>query len=99
MRQSLWEAFDVHPELCYSSSTLAPQAISAAMLRKVPINLNQQAQDATMGLIRAALDRGINVQEVSLPSATSMATFHANFTLSLHDQPTSQSYIHPCPAS
>lgn len=55
------------------------------MLRKVPINLNQQAQDATMGLIRAALDRGINVQEVSLPSATSMATFHANFTLSLHD--------------
>ncbi|EKC99140.1 hypothetical protein A1Q2_06544 [Trichosporon asahii var. asahii CBS 8904] len=63
VRQSLWEAFDVHPELCYSSSTLAPQAISAAMLRKVPINLNQQAQDATMGLIRAALDRGINVQE------------------------------------
>lgn len=64
MRQALWDSFKEHPELCYSSATLAPQAISAAMLRKVPINLNQQAQEATIGLIRAALDRGINVQEV-----------------------------------
>lgn len=43
-RQNLWEAFDVHGPLCYSSSTLSPQAISANMLRRVPINLNQQAQ-------------------------------------------------------
>lgn len=35
------------------------------MLRRVPINLNQQAQDATIGLIRDALDRGLNVREVS----------------------------------
>lgn len=43
-RQSLWEAFDVHEPLCYSGATLSPQAISANMLRRVPINLNQQAQ-------------------------------------------------------
>lgn len=63
-RQHLWESFDVHPDLCYSSSTLSPQDISANMLRRIPVNLNQQAQDATMGLIRDALDRGINVREV-----------------------------------
>ncbi len=42
--QSLWESFDKNPELCYSSSTIAPQSISANMLRRVPINLNRQAE-------------------------------------------------------
>ncbi|EAL19140.1 hypothetical protein CNBH2390 [Cryptococcus deneoformans B-3501A] len=64
-RQTLWESFDVHPPLCYSSSTLSPQDISSNMLRKVPINLNRQAEDATVGLIQAALNRGINVTEAS----------------------------------
>ncbi|CAK9782406.1 ribonuclease H-like protein [Cutaneotrichosporon oleaginosum] len=63
VRQALWESFDVNAPLCYSSCTLSPQAISAGMLRRVPINLNQQAQDATMGLIRDALDRGLNIRE------------------------------------
>ena len=65
-RQNLWEAFDVHPELCYSSSTLSPQSISANMLRRIPVNLNRQAEDATIGLIRSALDRGVRVAEVKL---------------------------------
>jgi ribonuclease H2 subunit A len=46
------------------------------MLRRVPINLNRQAevshlgassadvQEATIGLIKSALDRGINIKEV-----------------------------------
>lgn len=54
-RQNLWEAFDVHEPLCYSSATLSPQAISANMLRCVPINLNQQAQvryNPSLGQIR-----------------------------------------------
>ncbi|BEJ10200.1 hypothetical protein CcaverHIS641_0702350 [Cutaneotrichosporon cavernicola] len=63
VRQALWESFDANVPLCYSSATLSPQAISANMLRRVPINLNQQAQDATMGLIRDALDRGLNIRE------------------------------------
>ncbi|BEI94666.1 uncharacterized protein CcaverHIS019_0702470 [Cutaneotrichosporon cavernicola] len=45
------------------SKALSAEAISANMLRRVPINLNQQAQDATMGLIRDALDRGLNIRE------------------------------------
>ncbi|KGB76916.1 ribonuclease HII [Cryptococcus deuterogattii 99/473] len=62
-RQTLWETFEVHSPLCYSSSTLSPQDISSSMLRKVPINLNRQAEDSTVGLIQAALNRGINVIE------------------------------------
>ncbi|OCF44669.1 ribonuclease HII [Kwoniella heveanensis CBS 569] len=62
-RQSLWESFDVHQPLCYSSTTLSPQDISSNMLRRVPVNLNRQAEDATIGLIRSALDRGINIKE------------------------------------
>jgi ribonuclease H2 subunit A len=63
-RQMLWESFDANADLCYSSATLSPQAISANMLRRVPINLNRQAEEATMSLIRSALNRGINIREV-----------------------------------
>ncbi|WWC91754.1 uncharacterized protein L201_006701 [Kwoniella dendrophila CBS 6074] len=62
-RQSLWESFDLNEELCYSSTSLSPQAISSGMLRRIPINLNRQAEDATIGLIKAALDRGVNIKE------------------------------------
>ncbi|WVN86487.1 ribonuclease HII [Cryptococcus depauperatus CBS 7841] len=62
-RQVLWESFSANSPLCYSSSTLSPQDISANMLRKVPVNLNRQAEDATIGLIEAALNRGVNVKE------------------------------------
>ncbi|WWD19681.1 ribonuclease HII [Kwoniella shandongensis] len=62
-RQSLWESFDEHTPLCYSSTSLSPQDISRNMLRRVPINLNRQAEDATIGLIRSALERGVNLKE------------------------------------
>lgn len=44
VRQALWESFDTNTPLCYSSATLSPQGISAGMLRRVPINLNRQAE-------------------------------------------------------
>ncbi|WOO81887.1 Ribonuclease H2 subunit A [Vanrija pseudolonga] len=62
-RQALWDAFKDNNDLCYSSATLSPQAISANMLRRVPVNLNRQAEEATMGLVQAALDRGLNIKE------------------------------------
>lgn len=44
VRQRLWESFTTEAPLCYSSTTLSPQGISAGMLRRVPINLNRQAE-------------------------------------------------------
>lgn len=35
------------------------------MLRRSPFNLNRQAEEATIGLIREALARGVNLKEVS----------------------------------
>jgi len=35
------------------------------MLRRSPFNLNRQAEEATIGLIRETLARGMNLKEVS----------------------------------
>ena len=43
----------------------SPRAISSGMLRRPPINLNKQAEDATILLIREVLDQGIELSEVS----------------------------------
>ncbi|KAF9790653.1 ribonuclease H-like domain-containing protein [Thelephora terrestris] len=48
----------------WSVRVLCPQAISSGMLRIPPINLNKQAQEATVLLIREVLDRGITLSEV-----------------------------------
>lgn len=44
----------------------SPQAISAGMLRIPPTNLNKQSQDATVLLIRDALQRGLQLSEVNM---------------------------------
>ncbi len=46
-----------------------PQAISSGMLRRPPHNLNRQAEDATILLIREVLQSGIELSEVLLPSS------------------------------
>ncbi len=48
--------------------TSSPQAISAGMLKKPPINLNKQSQDATILLIREVIESGIELSEVRLLS-------------------------------
>jgi len=45
-------------------SGVSPQAISSGMLRIPSSNLNKQAQEATVLLIREVLDRGITLSEV-----------------------------------
>lgn len=42
----------------------SPQSISSGMLRNPPHNLNLQAREATVLLIREVLDRGIVLTEV-----------------------------------
>ncbi|KAJ9124964.1 hypothetical protein QFC24_002896 [Naganishia onofrii] len=45
-RDRLWNAFTEYPNLCYSSNILSPQDISKHMLKRVPFNLNRQAEPA-----------------------------------------------------
>ena len=46
--------------LCYVS----PQAISSGMLRRPPVNLNRQSEEATVLLIREVMESGIELSEV-----------------------------------
>lgn len=44
---SLQNAFTDYPTLCYSANIISPQGISKHMLKKVPFNLNRQAEVRT----------------------------------------------------
>jgi ribonuclease H2 subunit A len=56
---------ECYNELHYSTRVLSPQDISTNMMRGIsPINLNKQAEDATVLLIREVLARGIDLAEV-----------------------------------
>jgi ribonuclease H2 subunit A len=47
----------------------SPQAISSGMLRRPPINLNRQSENATILLIREILAKGIQLSEVNEPNS------------------------------
>lgn len=49
----------------------SPRAISSGMLRRPPINLNRQSEDATILLIREVLQSGLELSEVLLRVALS----------------------------
>ena len=44
----------------------SPRDISSGMLRRPPVNLNKQSQDATILLIREVLQQGIELAEVAI---------------------------------
>lgn len=50
--------------LAWSVRVLAPQDISASMLRHPPTNLNQQSQAATVSLIREVMASGVDLAEI-----------------------------------
>ncbi|KAG6885671.1 hypothetical protein C0993_011435 [Termitomyces sp. T159_Od127] len=49
--------------LAWAVRVISPQAISSGMLRRPPVNLNVQSQDATVRLIRDVLAAGIHLSE------------------------------------
>lgn len=61
-----------HHELHYSTRVISPADISRDMMRGVaPINLNKQAEDATIALIGEVKRRGIDLAEVSFGRVSS----------------------------
>ncbi|EIW84266.1 ribonuclease HII [Coniophora puteana RWD-64-598 SS2] len=64
-REELLRVLNSDPyNLGWAVRVLSPQAISAGMLRNPPINLNKQAQDATILLIQEVLQKGIQLSEI-----------------------------------
>lgn len=62
--------------LGWSVRVLAPQAISAGMLRHPPVNLNRQSEDATILLIREVLARGIALSAVFVDQLGNPQVWH-----------------------
>ncbi|KAG1905474.1 ribonuclease H-like domain-containing protein [Suillus fuscotomentosus] len=63
--------------LGWSVRVISPQAVSAGMLRIPPTNLNKQSQDATVLLIRDALQRGLQLSEVYVDALGNTTTYEA----------------------
>ncbi|TIB69214.1 hypothetical protein E3P77_00689 [Wallemia ichthyophaga] len=64
-RQSLLhKLISLSDQLSWSVRVMAPQDISAGMLKKVPYNLNAQSHDATFSLITDVLSKGVQLEHV-----------------------------------
>ncbi|KAL0573697.1 hypothetical protein V5O48_008268 [Marasmius crinis-equi] len=63
--------------LGWSVRVICPQAISSGMLKRPPVNLNRQSQDATVLLIREVLNKGIVLSEVYVDALGNTTTYQA----------------------
>ena len=65
MRCICTESTDLHSNVGWAIRSLSAQDISSGMLKAGgSYNLNAQAMDATIALIRGVLDRGVNITEI-----------------------------------
>jgi ribonuclease H2 subunit A len=64
MRKLCTEDSDLHKSCGWATRLLSARDISAHMLAPTQYNLNAQAMDATIGLIKEVLAQGINVKEI-----------------------------------
>jgi ribonuclease H2 subunit A len=67
---------DLHTQCGWSVTVMSARDISAGMLKPVGVyNLNAQAMDTTMELIKGVMDRGVNVKEVYVDTISDPATY------------------------
>ncbi|RMZ75119.1 hypothetical protein DV737_g5446, partial [Chaetothyriales sp. CBS 132003] len=70
------EGTDLHDSCGWAIRSLSARDIGAGMLKKgASYNLNAQAMDATISLIREVVDRGVNVSEVYVDTIGSPSVY------------------------
>ncbi|KAH0594091.1 hypothetical protein MHUMG1_07930 [Metarhizium humberi] len=79
MRALCTAGTDLHAQCGWATAALSARDISAGMLRPSggAYNLNAQAMDATVALVRGVLERGLNVREVYVDTVGPPATYQA----------------------
>ena len=69
---------DLYATCGWATSSLSARDISANMLRPTAVyNLNAQAMDATIDLIKGVFERGVNVQEIYVDTIGQPAAYQA----------------------
>jgi ribonuclease H2 subunit A len=68
---------DLHSSCGWATTALSARDIGANMMRPVSYNLNAQAMDATIDLIRAVYAKGVNVKEIYVDTIGPPATYQA----------------------
>ncbi|KAG2186400.1 hypothetical protein INT43_002838 [Umbelopsis isabellina] len=80
-RDELFETLEKNADIARSSvHVLSPQTISTGMLRGQKYNLNEMAHEATMGLIRRVLDKGINITEIYVDTVGPPSSYQAKLS-------------------
>lgn len=71
---------DLHASCGWAIDSLSARDIAADMLSPSPRNLNTQALESTVGLIRGVLARGVNVQEIFVDTVGPPASYQAKLS-------------------
>ncbi|KAI5462233.1 ribonuclease H-like domain-containing protein [Mariannaea sp. PMI_226] len=77
MRALCTEDSDLHESCGWATTALSARDISANMLKPATYNLNAQAMDATVDLIKAVYAMGVNIQEIYVDTIGQPATYQA----------------------
>ncbi|QPH06290.1 hypothetical protein C2857_004667 [Epichloe festucae Fl1] len=77
MRKLCTPSTDLHSSCGWATASLSARDIAANMLRPDTYNLNAQAMDATVDLIRGVLARGVNVHEIYVDTIGQPAAYQA----------------------
>ncbi|KAI9754299.1 MAG: hypothetical protein M4579_004763 [Chaenotheca gracillima] len=81
MRKLCTASSDLHQQCGWAARVMSARDLAADMLKPVaPHNLNAQAMDATIDLIRGVLDRGVKVQEIYIDTIGPPQTYQAKLT-------------------
>ncbi|KAL7951047.1 ribonuclease H-like domain-containing protein [Trichoderma barbatum] len=68
---------DLHESCGWATTALSARDIGANMMKPVSYNINAQAMDATMDLIRAVYAKGVNIKEIYVDTIGPPATYQA----------------------
>ncbi|GAB4814706.1 hypothetical protein N2152v2_001752 [Parachlorella kessleri] len=74
-RERLYEQIQQDPGLGYLADVLSAELISAKMLSREKVSLNQLANESTFKLIETVLEQGVNLQEVYVDTVGDAAKY------------------------
>jgi ribonuclease HII len=76
-RDKLLERLKADGRIGYAIEIISPEAISAAMMQRIPTSLNAISHDSAMNLIRVVMDQGVQVSKVYVDTVGDPGSYQA----------------------